>query len=329
MVAETQVGAAVNAARLFPGFSLQPSVVSLCAGALLALLFLSNGASAATHVFIVAGLGGEPAYEKKFQEEATAIAAAAEKLTGDKARVKVLMGKDATRDNVRRDFRAFASATSPDDQAMVVLIGHGSFDGDDYRFNLPGPDLTGNELSQLFELISARDQLIVSATSASGAMADRWKRNRRVVVTATKSGGERTATRFGQYWVEALTSAEADVNKDQIVNANEAFQYASRKVADGFKSDVSLATEHSRLEGDTAARFTVARFGDAALYSNDPEVAKMLTERGTIERDLDAVKQKKATLVADQYYDQLEGVLVRLAMLQKKIDAKQTGLKSQ
>ena len=48
----------------------------------------------------------------------------------------------------------------------------------------------------------------------------------------------------------------------------------------------------------------------------------LLAQRGQIEQDLEGVKGRKTALSEDQYYDELEGVLVRLAQLQKQIDAK-------
>ncbi len=57
---------------------------------------------------------------------------------------------------------------------VVVLIGHGSFDGENYRFNLPGDDLTDTDLARLFDELPAQDQLIINATSASGAVIERW-----------------------------------------------------------------------------------------------------------------------------------------------------------
>lgn len=86
-----------------------------------------------------------------------------------------------------------------------------------------------------------------------------------------------------------------------------------------------MATEHARMEGDNSARFTLARLGTAALAPDNPEVAALLTQRGTIEQDLNRVKEQKAALPDTQYYDQLEEVLVRLALLQREIDAKAGG----
>jgi len=283
-------------------------------------------AGAETHALIVAGLGGESQYEQRFKEQATALAQAAEKLTGDKARVTVLSGAKADRDSVRKQLRALAASAKREDQVMIVLIGHGSYDGEDYRLNLPGPDVTASELATLFDQLPARDQLIVNSTSASGAAIERWARDNRVLISSTKNGGERTATRFAQYWIEAVTGTSADSNRDDVVTATEAYEYANRKVAESFKADVSLATEHARLEGKGAERFQVARFGNAVLATSNAALSAMYTQRVDIERDLDAVKERKAALAADAYYDQLEGVLVRLATLQQEIDAKQLAL---
>lgn len=289
----------------------------------LSLAFPSSSLSA-TYSLIISGLGGEPAYEQRFREQAATLSAAAQQLTGDELKVITLAGGHAGRDSIRRELRALAAQVTAEDQVIITLIGHGSFDGDEYRFNLPGPDLTATELAALFDQLPAKQQLIVNASSASGATVERWERDDRIVITATRSGGERTATRFPQHWVQALASADADVNKDDIVTAAEAFEFASRKVADSFKSDATLATEHARLAGGNAGSFQVARFGTATRVTSNPELNEMFAQRVRIERDLDVVRQRKSTLPQDAYYDELELTLVRLALLQQQIDAKQS-----
>lgn len=283
-------------------------------------------ASAATYTIVIAGLGGEPAYEQKFREHAATVATAAEQAAGSKANVIMLTGDAAKAANIRREIKSLAGRMKQEDAAVVVLIGHGSHDGETYRFNLPGPDLTDGELAQLFDALPARDQLIVNATSASGAVIERWGKPRRVVITATKSGGERTATRFAQYWAQAVASEAADTNKDQIVTAAEAYAFATRQVEAAFKAETLMATEHARMQGDDAGRFTLARLGNAALMPDNPEVAALLSQRGLIEQDLNRVKERKDTLPDNQYYDALEEVLVRLALLQREIDSKTDGV---
>jgi len=294
---------------------------SLLAASLLAVMCMP--ASAATYTMVVAGLGGEAPYEQKFREHAAAVVSAAEKAAGSTANVISLTGDAARAEAVRREFKTLVGRMNANDTAVVVLIGHGTFDGETYRFNLPGPDLTDTELARLFDTLPARDQLIINATSASGGAIERWQKPRRVVITATKSGGEKTATRFAQFWAQAVASDAADTNKDEIVTAAEAYEYASRQVEAAFKAETAMATEHARLVGDDAGRFTVARLGTAALAPENPEVAALMTQRGTIELDLNRIKERKTALPENQYYDELEQVLVRLALLQREIDAKQ------
>lgn len=282
-------------------------------------------ASAATYTLVVAGLGGEPSYEQRFRENAAAVTSAAQKAAGRTENVISLTGDAARAEAVRREVKNLAARMNASDSVVVVLIGHGSYDGENYRFNLPGPDLTDSDLARLFDEFPARDQLIVNATSASGAVIERWQKPRRVVITATKNGGEKTATRFAQYWAQAVGSDAADTNKDQVVTAAEAYAYVTNRIEAAFKAETAMATEHARLEGDNAGRFALARLGVDELMPDNPEVAALLSQRGTIERDLNHVKEQKASLPDTQYYDQLEEVLVRLALLQREIDAKAGG----
>ncbi|HEX2492936.1 MAG TPA: hypothetical protein VHK24_04110 [Steroidobacter sp.] len=278
----------------------------------------------AEYTFIVAGLGGEPQYEARFREQANALAAFARQ-SADADAVIVLSGPEATRNAVRRALTTLTQSVQAQDAVTIVLIGHGSFDGEDYRLNLPGPDPTGRELAAWFDQLPSRRQLIVNATSASGAVAEDWKRKHRIVITATKSGGERTATRFAQHWTAAATTTAADVNKDDLVTAAEAFDYARRQVETAFKADAALATEHARLEGENASTFAVAGLG-AAHASAGPETAGLLAQRGALELRLNEVKERKTALTEEAYYDELEQVLVKLALLQRRIDASRTSI---
>lgn len=276
---------------------------------------------------VIAGLGGEPTYERRFREQADAIAAAAASAAdGDPQRVVTLTGERARREVVRRELRALAARTQADDVVTIVLLGHGSFDGEQYRYNVPGADLTGEELGELFDRLPAKRQLIVNATSASGATLELWQRPQRVVITATKSGGEHTATRFAQHWARALSGTAADTNKDGRITAAEAFEYAQREVAASFKSELALATEHARLAGEGASGHLVARNGPALepqqAAASDPQLRALLAQRDGIEQALEKVKQNRVALSTEEYYDALEGVLVQLALLQRRIDAR-------
>jgi len=284
-------------------------------------------ANAATYMLVISGLGGEEGYEERFTAWADTVAKAGTVLAGDPAHVQLLVGKAATAAAIEQALGQLATRLHADDQLFIVLIGHGSYDGSEYRMNLPGPDITGSTFAAwLDKLPSTTPVLLVNATSASGAVAERWLKPNRVVITATRTAGERNATRFAGYWAEALTSGEADRNKDETITAAEAFDYASRKVTDAFKADAAIATEHPRIGGVDPGRFIVARLGKAARFANDAQLLAMRDQQTGIERELAEVKARKPALPEDSYYQQLEPVLLRLARLGGQIDAREAQL---
>jgi hypothetical protein len=291
--------------------------------AVLALGAAMPAAGAATQVLVLSGLGGEPQYEQRFEKWGEQVSKAAATATGDASLVQRLAGVQTTRAKIDSALRAAAQKAKPGDRFVLVLFGHGSFDGNDYRFNIPGEDITGVELRALLDRFpEGVSQLVVNATSTSGAIVDSWAGPRRIVIAATKSGGERNATRFGGYFAEAMGSSDADADKDGNVTAQEAYDYANRKVTESFKTDASVATEHARLAGPDAARFVVARLGAAALFASDAQLAALRGEQDGIEQRIDQVRAQKATLGEDDYYARLEPVLLEMARLGRRIDAR-------
>jgi hypothetical protein len=274
---------------------------------------------AALYVFVSAGLGGEPEYEQRFQQQADAIAAASHDVT-DEAKIIEIKGAHATREEISAGLQRLAKTMGRDDAFAAVFIGHGTFDGEEYRYNIPGLDLTGMELGKLLDAIPARSQLIVNATSASGILVDRWKHDGRIIITATKSGGERNATRFAEYWVRALKSVEADTDKNGTITAGEAYSYANRKVTESFTASVTLATEHSRIDGTGAERFAIARIEATPETAPDPAVAALYDQRTAADQTLDALKRDKPTAAGDDYYQKLESALVEIARIDRAID---------
>jgi len=295
--------------------------------AAVAVLCAPSCAWAAGYAVIASGLGGEPEYEQRFRDDAKALQAVAEH-SGEDMHVTALIGERTTRDALHRAITSVVERATAADQVIITLIGHGSFDGEEYRFNVPGPDVTASDLAVWLQPLAARQQLIVLATSSSGGALTKLQRENRIVITATKTGGERNATRFAEQWVKALTSNEADRDKNEWVTAQEAFDYAQRKVADAFKGNAALATEHARLEGTHPELIALARLGNAKAMPTDAQLNALFAERVRIETEFDTVKTRKAGLPDDRYYEELEKVLVGLARTQQKIDARQAALET-
>lgn len=278
------------------------------------LLGLAAPASpAALQVLIVQGLGGEKTYEEQFTSQTGGLRTASGALTTP-ANVQVLSGAQATRENIESALHRLATAPA-DDRLVLYMVGHGSFDGDEYKFNIPGPDLTGARLAELLNALPMRDQLVVAGGSCSGALQDVLKNGTRIVITGTRSGTESNVTRFADEFVAALGNAEADIDKNGSISAQEAFDFAQRRVKDFYERDVRLATEHAVLRGERAPRFTLARLPGAAGEAPVADNPQQSAERSRITAALDALRLRKDELPAAEYDAQLEKLLLQLATL--------------
>jgi len=295
---------------------------------LAAALGVAAPAHAELYYLIVGGLGGEQSYSEQFDKDTAALAAVARRTTAE-SRVTVLKGEAATREALVKSLTSLRTRAKAADNLIVMLIGHGSYDGEAYKLNLPGPDIDGAELAKLLGAIPARAQLVVNMTSASGAVLETWKGEGRTLITATRSGFERNATRFAQHFAAALAAGSADINKNGAITAQEAFDYASRRVADSFEKDGALATEHPQIAGGAPTRFTVARLASAGpppeAAPASPEVAALLAEREKLDGDIESLRTRRESMANDAYLAELQRLLVQLAEVQGKIDAAQPG----
>jgi hypothetical protein len=306
---------------------------SLCLRAAALLLAVLPG-RADTYYVTVAGLGGEPDYVQRFTANARDLDRVF-KASGSSAHVTTLLGDQATKEHFSETLNSIARAAKPDDDFVLILIGHGSFDGVEYKFNLIGPDITDAELASLCNRIPTKRQVIVNTTSASGGSVAALERPGRAVIAATKSGTEKNATVFARYWVEALQDPAADLDKSDSISAMEAFQYASSKTAAFYDSQKRLATEHavfedtgrneavresSKSEGALMSNVMLLRIGASQRAVNDPAKRDLLAKKESLEQKIDVLKYQKAAMDPAEYKQQLTDALVQLAQVQQELD---------
>jgi hypothetical protein len=292
------------------------------------------GARAATYYVVVAGLGGEPDYEQRFAGAAKDLDRIF-KAAGPTAHVYVLTGAQATAAHLAETMSEVAHSAKAEDDFALILIGHGSFDGVEYKFNLVGPDVSAGDLATMCDHIAARRQLVVDTTSASGGAVQVLERPGRAVIAATKSGTEKNATVFARYWVEALEDPETDTDKSESISAMEAFRYATKKTAAFYDSQKRLATEHAVFndsgkgepvrdagngQGVLMSSFTLLRLGTSQQAGNDPAKRALLEKKDELEQKIDTLKYQKAAMDPDDYKKQLTEALVELAKVQEQLD---------
>ncbi|HEV8214460.1 MAG TPA: hypothetical protein VGP95_01455, partial [Gemmatimonadaceae bacterium] len=172
-------------------------------------------AAAQTHLVIVSGLGGEKRYVESFATMAQTLADAASKRLGvpdaeimwfgeDSVSRKPFFKGQSTKTNVEKAMRDLAARSKPGDQVVLVLIGHGSGEGENTKISIPGPDLSASDFARLLGAFSAQKVAFVNLTSASGDMLPILSAPNRVVITATKSAFERNESHFAQFFVDAF-----------------------------------------------------------------------------------------------------------------------------
>jgi hypothetical protein len=295
---------------------------------------LAVTARADSYFVTVAGLGGETEFENRFEDWAKTL----DKIyrSDPSSKVDTLYGEQATKANVEAKLRALAS-TKPDDQVVITLIGHGTFDDREYKLALPGPDISATDLGLLLDKIPAK-QLIVDMTTSSGGSIPILEKPKRVIIAATKTGTEKSSVAiFPRYWIEALEDPATDTDKNDSISALEAFKYAQAKVTKFFETENRLATEHAVIEdagkgegvkdpstdngeGRVANTFIIMRLGKAAAIAKDPAKLTLLKHLEEVDEKLDQLKYEKASIDPQDYRKQLQTLMIDRAQTQAELD---------
>jgi hypothetical protein len=303
---------------------------------LLGLLLTATPAFAQdTHLLVIVGVGGDEDHVKAFNKYALAIMDAAKKHGMPDANITYLgenpepsggrMKARSTRENVTKAFTDLSTQAKAVDEVFIVLIGHGSFDGRQAAFNLPGPDLTADDYKALLAKFPTQKVVFVNTASSSGAFVQPLAGPARTIVAATKTGGERNETRFAQYFAEAFDTDSADRDRNGRVSVQEAFDYAAQKVKAAYEQEGHILTEHATLDDSNQGKLAATQFlapersRTAAAQAADPALRTLLEQRDTLERQVAELRLRKDSMDAKQYDDQLEKLLTDLALKTRAI----------
>jgi hypothetical protein len=300
-------------------------------------------AAAERYALLVSGANGDDSYREQYERWRQALVTAlTSTFAFDTDHVVVLFdGADAahasTADVVRRQVQALARRMTADDMLLVIMIGHGTFDGTDAKFNLVGPDLDSREWAALLKPVPGR-LVIVDSTAASSPFIERLAGPKRIVITATASPVERFDTVFPEYFIKALTDPAADLDKDGRVSIWEAFIAASGGVRRYYEQRGQLATERPLLEdnGDGQGREAGADGDDGSYASRaylapevpgapapDEELLALLQKRAKLEADADELKQRRPLMTPDEYQKEFERLMIELSKVSREIRRKQ------
>lgn len=220
----------------------------------------------------------------------------------------------------------------------IVLIGHGTFDGREAKFNLRGEDLSATTLAKWLDG-SKRPIAIINTSAASAPFIKALSKKNHIVMTATKSGTETSYARFGQFLAESINSPEADIDQDGATSLLEAFLSATKQVQEFYEKEGRIATEQALVDDNGDGLGTPAGFfrGTRAVKSTKeglepdglraqqwhlvPSEAErnlsdeLRQQRDALESRLFALRAQKASMNEEEYFAKVEGIARSLAKI--------------
>ncbi len=288
-------------------------------------------------VLVVAGAPGEEEYATVF-ESTVQVWTGLCGLAGAKPLTIGIGAAETVSDHDR--FKQLLAAEPKDGSGefWLVLVGHGTFDGKEAKFNLRGPDVSATELAEWLKPFH-RPVAVIDTSSASAPFLAKLSAPNRAVVSSTRSGYEQNYSRFGKFFAEAMADSASDLDKDGQVSLLEGFLSAARRTTEFYKTEGRLATEHAllddngdglgtpadwfkgvratkqaregaSLDGTRANQFQLVR--SAAEQQLTPETR---ARRDELERAVAKLREGKPRMTEEKYFQELEKLLVELASL--------------
>ena len=326
---------------------------------ILALVCLPALARAERYALIVSGASGGDEYAARYLEWTTELTTIlVDRMKFDPARLAALSdtadaSRAATAENVRKALGAVRESMGSGDLLFIVLIGHGTYDGTDAKFNLVGPDLESAAWLELLEGLPGQ-VVLVNTTGASFPFIDRLTGERRVIITATDSAAQQFDTVFPEYFIAAFRDEASDIDKNGRISIWEAFAAASGGVRRHFQQHGQLATERALLDdnGDGLGNSDVGALGatgaairpsevnvetqaaraDGSLASRvyldesvpgarptDEVLVQLLQRRAAVEAEVEELRIRRAFMPQEEYEKEFERLMIDLARVSREI----------
>lgn len=290
---------------------------------------------------VVSGASGGPEYAKQLATWRQGIQAALTSRFGFQAAQIIQLvdesardsGTPATAENVKKTFASLQGRVGKTDAVLVVLLGHGTYDGQQAKFNLVGPDLTAADWATMLNAVPGR-LVVVNTTESSAPFLEALAARGRIVITATETTAQKFATVFPEYFVKALGDAQSDLDKNGRTSIWEIFSSSSGAVARHYTERAQLTTERAVLSdtGDRTGVQATAESGpqgtmarsffldrDPAAESADPAVRGLVDRRRALEAEAEALIQRKRDTEPGAWAAEFERLMIELARVSREI----------
>ncbi|MBW1915340.1 MAG: hypothetical protein JRI86_10460 [Deltaproteobacteria bacterium] len=306
------------------------------------------------YAFIFAGAAAEEKYARRFQEQSLRLY---ETLITDYGyqpnNLTLLSGQSdpeeqrisgpCRQETIKERISALSEIVLPGDQIFIFLVGHGTNNGEEGKFNIVGPDMTGRMFAELLGQFSEQDIIVVNTTGSSYPFATALSSPGRVIISATRSRAEKFDTIFPQLFIEALENHAGDRDKNGRVSMWEAFLYGRQSVEKWYDDKDWLPSEHPCLDDNGDGLFNTepdptqndGRLAQIAYMDvikapptsaagapgkiESQEVYKLTVKTHDLERSISLLRNRKTEMTEEDYWKQMESLLIEFARANKEL----------
>jgi len=210
-----------------------------------------------TYVMIVSGLNTDPE-ERQSKDRAVMKLKKffTEKAEVDSRQMQVLVcetsfaregAEISTAENLQKALTTAAGVIDPNDRFIFYYVGHANVVAGTLRINLPGKDITGNQLTDWANQVKAGSMAVVLDCPGAGLMIRDLAGKGRLVICSCRSD-QLYSPRFSDYFVPALEDTAADEDGNGKISVLEAFTLASKQIDELYREQDLLKTETPVLE---------------------------------------------------------------------------------
>lgn len=312
----------------------------------LLVTLLAITTSQAVDMVIMVGAPGEEEYGKAFIAAADAWEVAAKE---GEVPAKIIGREDTGTLDLTTLEQSLQEATAESSAPLwIVLLGHGTFDGREARFNLKGKDLSATQLGKWLDRFK-RPIAIINCSASSAPFIKKLAKANRVIMTATKSGSEDSYARFGEHLAKAINNPDADIDRDGGTSLLEAFLAASKGVDEFYEKEGRIRTEEAIVDdngdgfGTPATWFRGVRATKKAKDDAKPDglrahqfhlvpsaadrnlSTEVRQQRDELEARLFTLRERRNKMKEEDYFRQMEVIALQLAALYQKAKEKEEG----
>ena len=220
----------------------------------------------------------------------------------------------------------------------MLLIGHGSFDGTEAKFNLVGPDLSSVEWARAAEADPRPRSWSSTRRRRAFPFLEHLAGPRRVVITATDSVAQRFDTVFPEYFIRALTDSAPTSTRTAASRCGRrspprasAFAATTRSAAssppsarciDDDGDGVGREAGGDGKDGSASSRLYLDPDVPGAAPT-DEELLRLLQKRAALQIDADELKQRRQLMTPEEYQQEFERLMLALARVSRDLRRRQ------